>query len=171
MNGCHRRRTEWKEDRERLEGRLRRVIGMAGRIPYLCAEQLGEIMGMMMAGLIGYYGRGIPLDDATCRRVVGVQEYVARVRGFGTGRPHLMLYEEVGGLGWTHPYEYAAATLFTQVDEILLGTGTPARTALMAVMGQVAHKLGCREEDPIEWRPDHLEGKLGQDCLIERHGT
>ena len=27
--------TEWKEDRERLEGRLRRVIGMAGRIPYL----------------------------------------------------------------------------------------------------------------------------------------
>ena len=59
--------TEWKEDRERLEGRLRRVIGMAGRIPYSCAEQLGEIMGMMMAGLIGYYGRGMPLDDATCK--------------------------------------------------------------------------------------------------------
>ena len=41
---------------------------MAGRIPYLCAEQLEEIMGMMMTGLIGYYGRGVPLDDATCKR-------------------------------------------------------------------------------------------------------
>ena len=66
-----------------------------------------------------------------------------------------------------HPYEYAAATLFTPVDEILRGTGTPARTALMAVMGQVAYKLGCREQDPITWRPDHLGEKRGQDCLIE----
>ena len=53
------------------------------------------------------------------------------------------------------------------MDEILLGVGTPARTALLAVTGQVAYKLGCRDEDPIRWRPDHLEDKLGQDCLIE----
>ncbi len=48
-------------------------------------------------------------------------------------------------MGWPHPYEAVAATLFAQVDEI---TGSvkdaPARKAFLAVLMQVAYKLGCR---------------------------
>ncbi len=98
MSGTLGAAAEWKEDREKITKAMKRAIGMAGRIPYLCADQLGEMMGMIMGGVIGYYGRGTPIDDDTCQRIVGVQEYVARVRGFGTGRPHIMMYEDDAGL-------------------------------------------------------------------------
>jgi hypothetical protein len=97
-----------------------------------------------------------------------VQEYVARVRGFGTGRPHIMMYEDSAGLGWPHPYEAVTATLFAQVDEIIgSGNDAPARKAFLAVLMQVAYKLGCREVDPLTWLPTHLEEHLSQDCLVE----
>ena len=111
-------KAEWELDREKLVRNLKRVIGVAGRIPYLNAEQMGEIMSLMMNGIIGYYGRAVPLDRGSVQAIVGVQEYVARNRGYGTGKPHLMLFDEEGGLGWPHPYEVAAATLMAQVDEM-----------------------------------------------------
>ena len=51
---------EWKEDREKITKAMKRAIGMAGRIPYLCADQLGEMMGMIMGGVIGYLWEGNP---------------------------------------------------------------------------------------------------------------
>ena len=48
MSGTLGAAAEWKEDREKLMKAMKRAIGMAGRIPYLCADQLGELMGIIM---------------------------------------------------------------------------------------------------------------------------
>ena len=118
-------------------------------------------MRLMMGGLIGYYGRAVPLSMQWCQQVVAVQEYVARRRGFGTGRPHRSLFDAEHGLGWPHPYEFVAATLVDQVDSIVSGSeNMPARTAFFFVLMQVAYRLGCTGIDPLEWLPLHLEQQL-----------
>ena len=59
-----------------------------------------------------------------------------------------MMYEDDAGLGWPHPYEAVAATLFAQVDEITgSGKDAPARKAFLAVLMQVTYSVTAASRD------------------------
>ena len=74
-----------------------------------------------------------------------------------------MLYEEVGGLGWPHPYEYAAATLFTQSRRNTVGDWDPSEDSTPSINGTSGIQTGVQRRRPNELKtgPPGRETRTG----------
>ena len=70
-----------------------------------------------------------------------------------------------------HAYTYAVAALVDQVDRALCATeGEPARLAVESSLAHTLKRLGCRSDNPLEWKPPwDWEKELSDDLVIEAY--
>eukprot|EP00965_Chrysotila_dentata_P033356 1110373-Pleurochrysis_carterae.AAC.1 len=55
--------------RKIIAEKSKRIIYAIGRLPGLTQKQLGSIMALGVAGVLGYYARSTPLDMTTCKSI------------------------------------------------------------------------------------------------------
>ena len=70
-----------------------------------------------------------------------------------------------------HAYTYAAAALIDQVDRALSAVeGEPARVAVESSLAHTLRRLGCRSDNPLEWKPSwDWERELSDELMIEAY--
>ena len=70
-----------------------------------------------------------------------------------------------------HAYTYAAAGLIDQVDRALSAVeGEPARVAVESSLAHTLRRLGCRSDNPLEWKPSwDWERELSDELMIEAY--
>ena len=74
-------------------------------------------------------------------------------------------------MGMEHAYTYAAAGLIDQVDRALSAVeGEPARVAVESSLAHTLRRLGCRSDNPLEWKPSwDWERELSDELMIEAY--
>ena len=74
-------------------------------------------------------------------------------------------------MGMEHAYTYAAAALIDQVDRALSAVeGEPARVAVESSLAHTLRRLGCRSDNPLEWKPSwDWEKELSDELMIEAY--
>eukprot|EP00965_Chrysotila_dentata_P068282 2257812-Pleurochrysis_carterae.AAC.1 len=58
-----------KQMRKNIAEKSKRIIYAIGRLPGLTQKQLGSILALGVAGVLGYYARSTPLDMTTCKSI------------------------------------------------------------------------------------------------------
>ena len=127
-------------------------------------------MDIEIAGNVGYHGRSLPMRYEDCKVIESARLQALRAAGYTPAAPARQVYEDERhkGMGHTHAFTIAAASLIDQVDKGLAGPeGAPVRIALESSIAEVCYKLGCRNQNPLEWNPDHLRETLDQDDIVQ----
>ena len=161
------------EMRERCVADCKRVIWIIGNLPHLTGEQIRRNMALALSGIIGYYGRSTVITWEDCQSIEQVRASALNAKGYSVGIPRLQIYDvkERGGMGMEHAYTYAAAALIDQVDRALSAVeGEPARVAVESSLAHTLRRLGCRSDNPLEWKPSwDWERELSDELMIEAY--
>jgi hypothetical protein len=164
----------WYEAQEGVKRKVvtfcTKILRMTGRVGVLDGEQTRIGMSLGVEGASGFYARATAIDFETCEEVEKVRAEVLRDRGLTAGqRVQIHATTQAGGLGHSHLYQSAAASLADQIDKIMQDDpGTPASIATRAHIRNTYMRLGWTErQDMMEWHPQHLEHILNEEMIIE----
>eukprot|EP00965_Chrysotila_dentata_P110886 3664719-Pleurochrysis_carterae.AAC.1 len=67
-----------RDMRKMAAGKAKRIIFAIVRLPGLTQEQLGRTLALGIAGVLGYYARGTPMDMTTCKSIEEARVKVLR---------------------------------------------------------------------------------------------
>ena len=121
------------------------LLHAVGRLGELGEEHTRICMGLIIEGIIGYYGRATAIDWETCEKIESVRAEALKRCKLAIGRPRVQVHagKEHGGLGHRHAYQHAVAALCDQFERILvMADGTPAEQALRAHVEATYVRLG-----------------------------
>ena len=156
--------------RQALRKKTISILKFTSRLTRLTHEQMREIMDVEIAGNVGYHARSLPLRFEDCRAIESARVQALKTAGYTPAIPALQVYEteENMGMGHTHAYAIATASLIDQIDKGLAGpNGAPVKIALESSIAETCYRLGCRDQHPLEWHPTHLTHTLDQDDVIQ----
>ena len=144
--------------RKEVVRKCRQAIGMIGRVPLITEEHARRAMALALSGIIGFYGRAVPLRWEDAASIEEARAQVLRAKRVTTAMPRATVYEErESGLGHEHAYAYAAAALCDQIERAIEGgEGEAARVVVEAELANTCARLGCRGVHPLEWRVTRL---------------
>ena len=101
-------------------------------MPLITEAHMRRAIALALSGIIGFYGRAVPLTWGDAVEIEEARAQVLRAKGLTTALARATMYEgRESGLGHEHAYAYAAAALCDQVERALEGgEGEAARVVV-----------------------------------------
>eukprot|EP00965_Chrysotila_dentata_P170107 5614640-Pleurochrysis_carterae.AAC.1 len=162
-----------KQMRKTIAEKSKRIIYAIGRLPGLTQKQLGSILALGVAGVLGYYARSTPMDMKTYKSIEEARVQVLKAAGYTTGIPRGQIYHAgtEGGMDThEHAYGIAAAAYCDQVDRALCGSPEGMdHTQVAEALAETCYRLGNRGKSPLEWSPTHLLEELDDTRMMEAY--